>query len=366
MEPKNTLLIEQKKRDYILISLIIVSIILIGYASLYIINYYIEKDILVHYPSTSKNDGNFLEPNEVGDSIGGILNPIIGLTASILTFLAFYIQFKANNEQRRIYNNNLQKEKDIEINNHKINLRIFKNLFLSAISYFKESGIHIANFIENEKKEPLSPNTLSFITNSSYENFNKLDFKEIYSAIVYNFKDSKDDWEKEFTDVLTTMDFYEKMLVEIRQKYNQHLNAKVSNINSIGELINAEMSNVLSDNELKNFDGIDDYIKIVYNKLPNGEDSIPENEFEFPNINDLYSTFFDPFLKNLYVRFKETEESKYKKILDFFSHQRKRLGTEKIQAEKYAENLEAKYTKYFNNAEELRQVENFLEKLNFS
>lgn len=39
-----------------------------------------------------------MSPNELGDSIGGILNPIVGLLASILTFLAFYMQKIANDE----------------------------------------------------------------------------------------------------------------------------------------------------------------------------------------------------------------------------------------------------------------------------
>jgi len=38
-------------------------------------------------------------PNEIGDAIGGITNPIIGLIGVLLTFLAFYIQYKANERQ---------------------------------------------------------------------------------------------------------------------------------------------------------------------------------------------------------------------------------------------------------------------------
>src|SRR5690606_15126962 len=37
----------------------------------------------------------------IGDTINGIAGPFIALLAAILTFLAFYIQYKANSEQRR-------------------------------------------------------------------------------------------------------------------------------------------------------------------------------------------------------------------------------------------------------------------------
>jgi hypothetical protein len=39
-------------------------------------------------------------PNEIGDSIGGTLGPFVALLASALTFLAFWVQYKANQQQR--------------------------------------------------------------------------------------------------------------------------------------------------------------------------------------------------------------------------------------------------------------------------
>jgi len=39
--------------------------------------------------------------NEIGDTIGGIMGPAVGLIAAGLTFLAFWAQYEANKEQRR-------------------------------------------------------------------------------------------------------------------------------------------------------------------------------------------------------------------------------------------------------------------------
>lgn len=77
-----------------------ISILLIIYCVIYVYNYYSANDILWHYPKNTKSNLEHLSPNEIGDSIGGILNPIIGLVASILTFLAFYMQKKANDDIR--------------------------------------------------------------------------------------------------------------------------------------------------------------------------------------------------------------------------------------------------------------------------
>lgn len=41
------------------------------------------------------------KPGEIGDAIGGTLGPFIAIAAAILTFLAFWVQFKANEQQKR-------------------------------------------------------------------------------------------------------------------------------------------------------------------------------------------------------------------------------------------------------------------------
>lgn len=40
-----------------------------------------------------------LTPNEVGDAFGGVANPVVTLVGVFLTFMAFYIQYKANERQ---------------------------------------------------------------------------------------------------------------------------------------------------------------------------------------------------------------------------------------------------------------------------
>lgn len=42
-----------------------------------------------------------MKPNEIGDAFGGTVGPIIAFVASILTFFAFYVQFQANQQQKK-------------------------------------------------------------------------------------------------------------------------------------------------------------------------------------------------------------------------------------------------------------------------
>lgn len=44
---------------------------------------------------------DFSNTGEVGDTIGGIMGPFIAIAAAILTFLAFWVQYKANEQQRQ-------------------------------------------------------------------------------------------------------------------------------------------------------------------------------------------------------------------------------------------------------------------------
>jgi hypothetical protein len=52
--------------------------------------------------------------NEIGDTIGGIMGPTVGLMGAALTFLAFWAQFDANKEQRRQFKETLETQKIAE------------------------------------------------------------------------------------------------------------------------------------------------------------------------------------------------------------------------------------------------------------
>lgn len=367
-----------KKKDYILIALIVLSVLLIVYSIIYLVNYYTENNILLYFPETITTKGNKLNPNEVGDSIGGILNPIIGFTASILTFLAFYIQFKANKEQREFFYIGLEKEKNNykiqkeeekakEIKNHNSNIRILKTLIKSMIQYYKSTGENLKIFIEQERSKPLDMNVFGFVTNSSYENFQKLDFKDLYNSILYSFENTDDLWEKEFINFLTTIDFYEKLINDIKSKYEHHVKTKSVNLNAVGSKLNVKIGDVLINPKLKDLDGVNDYLAIVYNRTPNNEPIIPDEEFSGSDFGKLQDIFFQKFITSLKIKFDESQDELYRENLEFFSSTNKSIGYEKFQASKYVDNLQGKYDSYFNeNNETLKLIENFVDKINIS
>ncbi|AXT19785.1 hypothetical protein D7030_01340 [Flavobacteriaceae bacterium AU392] len=58
-------------------------------------------------------DYNFSSLGSLGDTVGGFLNPIIAISAAMLTFLAFYIQYQANIQVQKQF---LKQQYDDSIN----------------------------------------------------------------------------------------------------------------------------------------------------------------------------------------------------------------------------------------------------------
>lgn len=56
---------------------------------------------MIILPMVFYNSNKIDSIGTIGDAVGGILNPIIAIGAALLTFLAFYIQYQANEEVRK-------------------------------------------------------------------------------------------------------------------------------------------------------------------------------------------------------------------------------------------------------------------------
>lgn len=89
-----------KKNDKVIIGLIIISVLLILFSFL--------APIIFTNPSNNQRY-NFKDTGPIGDTIGGLMNPFIALAGVFITFLAFYMQLKANKIQIDLFNRN-QKE----------------------------------------------------------------------------------------------------------------------------------------------------------------------------------------------------------------------------------------------------------------
>jgi len=86
------------------------TIFLVGIICLFVFLYWV-----AHFPLWIHNSPNYqiyAETGEIGDTLGGIIGPPVAILGVILTFLAFYIQYQANAEQRKQFKESIIKQQD--------------------------------------------------------------------------------------------------------------------------------------------------------------------------------------------------------------------------------------------------------------
>ena len=99
---------------------------------------------------------DFSATGQIGDTIGGIMNPFVAIAGVILTFVAFYIQYKANKEQREQFfmaldETSLQEElkcRDI--------LQLFQSDTTNTFEVVEKQCASIKEFIDKIRVDPCS------------------------------------------------------------------------------------------------------------------------------------------------------------------------------------------------------------------
>ena len=54
---------------------------------------------------------DFSETGNIGDTIGGLMNPFVALAGVLVTFLAFYIQYLTNKNQTYLFEKQIVEQK---------------------------------------------------------------------------------------------------------------------------------------------------------------------------------------------------------------------------------------------------------------
>lgn len=89
-------------------------------------------------------DFDYMKTGQIGDTIGGLMNPFIALAGVIVTGLAFYIQYKANLQQRELFlleqaENKRQLQEQINSQNRQIQLQQFESQFYEMLKLHREN-----------------------------------------------------------------------------------------------------------------------------------------------------------------------------------------------------------------------------------
>ncbi|PWV46450.1 putative phage abortive infection protein [Chitinophaga sp. S165] len=127
------------------LSSIIHSPILIGLGGFLIIIGFVYW--VAHFPfwiHDSKNYQIYCDTGQIGDTLGGIMGPPIAILGVILTFLAFFIQYRANAEQRQQFERSMVQqqqhfEKTLKEQSKTHKLEQIENRFFELLKIHKEN-----------------------------------------------------------------------------------------------------------------------------------------------------------------------------------------------------------------------------------
>lgn len=90
------------------------------------------------------SDFDFSTTGQIGDTIGGLMNPFIALSGVLVTGLAFYIQYRANLLQRELFireqdENKKQLQTQIDNQNKQIKIQQFESQFYEMLRLHREN-----------------------------------------------------------------------------------------------------------------------------------------------------------------------------------------------------------------------------------
>lgn len=185
--------------------LAIFGVLLFAYSSKILYNYYSSVDCILDYKNYNISNVQQLAPNEYGDYFGGVMNPLIGLTAAFITFLAFYIQFVAN---RKI--------------THQFKIQQFESQFYEMIRLHKEN-VNEMEITQNEMERIVSNSgvLLSYLPKSQSikgrEVFKILsnELEMAYRNVLKYVDHKKIAFEEAYSIFFAGLDFEEQTLIEL-------------------------------------------------------------------------------------------------------------------------------------------------------
>tara|TARA_R110002051_G_scaffold7053_3_gene33257 strand:- start:6146 stop:7294 length:1149 start_codon:yes stop_codon:yes gene_type:complete len=172
---------------------------------------------------------DFSKTGQVGDTIGGIMNPFIALVGILLTFLAFYMQIKANQIQKQLFLDGLraEKEKDEELERKDAEYKL--SLLVSDLEIIQkdisDKAQKIKDFFEAERNKPFDANLLFRTAMNRYTRILDLDRLSIYKGFKL-FLSANKQWLKSFNRLYSALDYLPQFFEQVYTIYDNHAKTK--------------------------------------------------------------------------------------------------------------------------------------------
>lgn len=359
-----------KNWDFITITLLIISIVTIGFS-------FYAPLLFTGEQTNSRYD--FKQTGAIGDTIGGLMNPFVALAGVFLTFLAFYMQIKANQIQITQFTKGLKADKDNILRNEKLDcyykLSLLRQDLLSISKDIKNKAFRINEYIEKEKSRIFQTNILRRTASKEYSRILEMDRLLIYKGFKYFLP--QNDWVKTFSQLYSILDFLPEYFKNIYDIYDYHtmdiFNEKNEIKNNLNELMN-NCSTIINNYKVKynadtysNFpasnlcnETILRYHKIIEETFD--ENKIPIRETNIEKINSEVLQFF--LEKSMTQRDdNSTFDRSLEPIMGLVSDIRRKIEAIKNRMTEVASNIETEYNNLMVDKESEKSYLSILEEI---
>ena len=339
---------------------------ILGVSILVLIFAFLSPLILTSPSSSERFD--FSETGEIGDTIGGIINPFIALIGVLLTFLAFYMQIKANQIQISQFKKGLKKEKAEKIIDEKKDCLNKLNLLKVDLGTIKNDislkASNIKEYYEKEKNNPFKTNFLFRTPSKKYARVLEIDRLSIFKGFNI-FLSHRENWIKDFSNLYNVLDFLPEFFDDIYSKYEYHskdLSKKkmivrdelIELMNKLSEIINLYLTETSSSDYL-NFpasnlanETIARYYNIVNENFD--EEGNPISETDFDRINEEVLLHFNT--EALILRKQKGYDPRLNPIIEFCGNLRKQLSLIKQLSQQFSQSVETEHNNLMTDQEE--------------
>tara|TARA_R110002126_G_scaffold64790_4_gene165788 strand:- start:1292 stop:2452 length:1161 start_codon:yes stop_codon:yes gene_type:complete len=303
---------------------------------------------------------DFSKTGPIGDTIGGIMNPFIALVGILLTFLAFYMQIKANQIQKQLFLNGLkaEKEKDNELERkdalYKLSLL---KVDLETIKIdINEKASKIKDFYESEKSKPFQTNLLFRTPSNKYTRILDLDRLSIYKGFKLVLS-SDETWLKSFNRLYSSLDYLPLFFEEVYSIYENHSKKKFKNktevttllleFNNLGSELLTEYKIEKKDEDYLNFPAsncVNNAMSSYYEIIQKNYDAQGNFQSE-TNLDEFNKDMLLPFIENVLAQREEpsTFDRRLEPIGQLASDIRKKIHLIKQESIWFSVNVEKQY-----------------------
>ena len=208
---------------------------------------------------------DFTETGQIGDTLGGIMNPFIAIVGVMMTFLAFYMQVKANKIQRDQFLTSLEKNKIEEKIDCYYKLQLINTDISTIVKDINQRMENIQVFVNQQKENPFQFSKVYRATLKHYDRVASLDRLSLYKGFKI-FLSSNNDWIKQFNSLYSIIDHIPESFKEaysIIDNHNKDISEDKMNIrnqfiklegdcvemfnSNVAKKINKEMNTILGE-----------------------------------------------------------------------------------------------------------------------